>query len=100
MTKSMRARLRKSHKITRERTYVKLQRRFIHDGTGREVFFLTVPRWAVKKVGARPGDSFLVDVQGATVEFELTPIITGDSKLFRNSSPGPGRHQKDAIRRP
>ena len=69
MTKSMRARL-KPKKVRRDRTYVKLQRRFIHDGTGREVFFLTVPRWVVKRADAKPGDKFLIYVDGLTLEFE------------------------------
>jgi hypothetical protein len=69
MTKSY-ARKLKQTKVKRDRTVVRVQVRNLHDGTGREIYSVSLPRWAVSKLKLKRGCRLLVYVEGNEIVLE------------------------------
>ena len=89
MTKSWKKKV-QPPKLQRDRTAVYLQERTIKDGSGRRVYSMSVPRWAVKKLGVKSGQGFLVEVESPSTTRRgydlLTFTVAGDMLSPRRRS--------------
>jgi len=106
MTRSARAKLQPKRKVRRNRTIVYLQSRNIHDGTGREVYSISIPRWVVEKLKLRPGDALVINDVDAVPIFN-TGGVDGTIELSTNLPKGfdrsrgraPSRRASDRVLR-